>query len=314
MRRSSLHFSLIHIFVTACGLLAGTAIAQAAAETWVSGTGTDSGTCPRTAPCRTFQFAHNQTNNNGAINVLTAGNFGPLTITKPISIVADGVEAVINSGVNAAAIQIDVGGAAVVSLRGLTIDMRGTSNGGIVFTAGAALHVKDCVIRKTGLNGIFFAPSGDSELYIADTMIADAGSSGIQVSPASSGSATVVLDRIRIENSGEHGANFRSLNGGPITATVRDSVSAGNASGFRADVSAGGLASVMLDRVAALNNVDGGSGIIAFGAGATIRVGDSTVMGNTAGLNPASGGVIDSYGTNKVNGNVIDGSPTTPLT
>ena len=36
-------------------------------------------------------------NNNGAINVLTSGNFGPLTITKPISIVADGVEATIGA-------------------------------------------------------------------------------------------------------------------------------------------------------------------------------------------------------------------------
>ena len=92
------HAISIRVFAVACGLLASASIAQAANETWVSGTGTDAGNCPRTAPCRTFQFAHDQTNNNGAINVLTSGNFGPLTITKPISIVADGVEAVINTG------------------------------------------------------------------------------------------------------------------------------------------------------------------------------------------------------------------------
>jgi hypothetical protein len=87
----------IGIFAAACGLFANAATAQAGNESWVSGTPSDAGNCPRTAPCRTFQFAHDQTNNNGAINVLTSGNFGPLTITKPISIVADGVEATIGA-------------------------------------------------------------------------------------------------------------------------------------------------------------------------------------------------------------------------
>ncbi len=104
-------------------LLLGTGSAQAAIATWVSGTGSDAGNCQITAPCRTFAFAHDQTNNNGAINVLSSGNFGPLTITKPISIVSDGVEAVINTGANGAGIVVQAG-AAAVSLRGLTIDMR----------------------------------------------------------------------------------------------------------------------------------------------------------------------------------------------
>ena len=62
------------------------------------------GTCQISARCWTFLYAYSQTNNNGAINVLPSGNFGPLTITKPISIVADGVEAVINTGAGAAGI------------------------------------------------------------------------------------------------------------------------------------------------------------------------------------------------------------------
>ena len=128
------HATSIRSLAVACGLLTSASVAQAANETWVSGTGTDAGNCPRTAPCRTFQFAHDQTSNHGAINVLTSGNFGPLIITKPISIVAEGVEAVINTGAggpgtNNAGIIVQAGGGAVVSLRGLTVDMRGTSNG-----------------------------------------------------------------------------------------------------------------------------------------------------------------------------------------
>src|SRR6187402_608509 len=124
------HFWSIGI-ATACGLLAGATSALAAIETWVAPTGNDSGNCQIAAPCRTFQFAHDQTNNNGAINVLASGNFGPLIITKSISVVAQGVEAVINTGASngGGGISIQAGAAAIVSLRGLTIDMRGTDRG-----------------------------------------------------------------------------------------------------------------------------------------------------------------------------------------
>ena len=146
MRHRSVPISIIAI---ACGLLAVATTAQAAGETWVSGTGTDTGLCPVTAPCRTFAFAHNKTNSNGAIYVLSSGNFGPVIITKPISIVAEGVEAVVNTAVGGAAIKIQAGASDIVSLRGLTIDLRGTANDGISFVSGAALHVQNCVIRRS---------------------------------------------------------------------------------------------------------------------------------------------------------------------
>jgi hypothetical protein len=310
------HATSIRALAVACGLLASAGVAQAASETWVSGTGTDAGNCPITAPCRTFAFAHTQTNNNGAINVLTSGNFGPLIITKPISIVADGVEAVINAATGGAAITIAVGANAVVSLRGLTIDLRGTPNTGITFQAGGALRIQDCVIRKPGSAGIFFNPgSGTSELYVADTTIADNGAShGIFVFPVGTGSAKVTLDRVRLENAADGaGASFESGNASnPVTASMRDISASGNSGhGVRATASGGGSVSVMLDRVAAVNNP--GNGVTALGAGAIIRIGDSTVAGNNAGLFAGDGGVIDSYGTNKVNGNSLDGTPTNTI-
>ena len=202
------HSSSIGILAIACGLMTNASIAQAAIETWVSGTGSDAGNCPITAPCRTFAFAHSQTNNNGAINVLSSGNFGPLTITKPISIVAQGVEALINTGANGAGIIVQTGPAQIVSLRGVTIDMRGTDNHGISFVSGAALHVHHSVIRKA-TTGILFAPaSGVRELTVADSVMADTGSRGIEVKPSGSGGAKVVLDRVRVENSVSVGIAF----------------------------------------------------------------------------------------------------------
>ena len=307
------HHSSRGIFAIAFGLLAVATTAQAGNESWVSATGTNTGTCPITAPCRTFQFAHDQTNNNGAINVLTSGNYGPLTISKPISIVADGVEAVINSGANGAGIIVQAGANAIVSLRGLSIDLRGTANTGINFVSGAALHVQNCVIRRS-VDGIRFVPaSGTSELYVADSVVAGANNYGIEVSPTGSGGATAVLERVRVEKASSIGIAFFSNNTtGSITATVRDSVAAGSGgnSGISAFGGGGGTTNVMIDRSASVNN---STGIGAGGAGTTVRIGDSTVSGNAVGLGIGSGGVIASYGTNKVNGNTVDGVTPTPV-
>ena len=306
--RSSLPIGIFSI-VTAGGLLAATTFAHAAAATWVSGTGSDAGNCPITAPCRTFAYAHSQTNNNGSINVLTPGNFGPLTITKPISIVAEGVEAMINTGAGGAAITVNAGGAAVVSLRGLIIDLRGTANDGISFISGAALHVNNSMVRRA-TQGIKFAPaSGLSELYVSNAVIADIGFIGVNVAPTGTASAKVLLERVQVENSASDGILVRGDNtSGSVTAAVRDSVSSGNvANGILAMF----VVNVMVERSALVNN---NRGITATGAGATIRIGNSTVAGNAnTGLLAFLGGVIESYGTNKVNGNGADGAPTSTI-
>jgi hypothetical protein len=299
------------ILALAVSLLAGASMAQAGIETWVSATGVDSGTCPITAPCRTFAFAHNQTNGQGAINVLSSGNFGPLTITKPISIVAQGVEAIINTTIpaeaGAAGIIVQAGAAAIVSLRGLTIDLRGTGDDGIRFVSGAALHLHDSFIRRA-VNGILFAPAdGTSELHIADTVVADTTGFGLVVRPTGSASVVAMVNRARAEN-GQSGFEFSGLaTTGAIAATVRDSMIMGTreGTGIIARDGSGGTTTVMLDHTAVTNN---SLGVRVAGTGATILIGNSTVTGNANGL-VSTTGVMQSYGTNKVSGNTIDGTP-----
>jgi hypothetical protein len=309
------HYALrIGMLPLVCGLVANAATALAANETWVAATGADTGICAITAPCRTFAYAHSQSSNNGSINVLTSGNFGPLTINKPISIVAEGVEAVIDTGANGAGIIVQAGGG-VISLRGLTIDLRGTDNIGISFVSGTVLHVHDSVIRKASY-GIRFAPvSGISKLIVADSLIADANVDGINVAPSGNGGARVVLDHTRVENSLGTGMLFSGdSTTGSIRATVRDSAATGNGasfgSGIAATESGSGTVSLMIDRTAVVNS---NTGVLAFGAGATIRIGDSTVTGSSTGLSSGSGGVIASYGTNQVDGNGADGAPTSTI-
>ncbi len=55
-------------------------------RTWVSGGGDDSNDCSRTTPCQTFAGAIDKTAAGGEINCLDASNFGPVTITKSITI------------------------------------------------------------------------------------------------------------------------------------------------------------------------------------------------------------------------------------
>lgn len=296
--------------VSVFGLFVATA-AQAGLETWVSGTGKDVGACPVTAPCRTFAYAHGQTTTTGAINVLTSGNFGPVTIDKSISIVAQGVEAVINTASNGAAIVVTPNAGAVVSLRGLTIDLTGTPNTGVFFASGGALHVQDCVFRK-GFQAIRFGPSsGTSELYVADTAIEEQSANGIMVRPGGTANAKVLIERVRVENGASVGIAFSPNNAGPsIVATVRNSVSAGNGGvGILAQDPGSTSVRVMVSHTTSAKNA---IGVSSEGAGAVIRIGDSTISGNTTGLS-ASAGQIISYGSNRVDGNGSDGAPTSTI-
>jgi hypothetical protein len=173
------------------------------------------------------------------------------------------------------------------------------------------LHMHNCVIRRA-TEGIGFRPtSGISELYVADSVIAGA-TNGIIVGPSASGGAKVMLDRVRVENSGNLGILFSGSNTtGLITATVRDSVVAGNAGvGIHAVDPGDGTTTVAVDRV---TSVDNRIGIRSHGTGTTIRMGNSTVTGNDFGLVRFGDGVIESYATNKVNGNDNDGEPTSAI-
>jgi hypothetical protein len=124
-------------------------------HTYVSGTGTDTGTCVSAAvPCRTFAYALTQTAISGEIIVMNAANYGPVTITAPVSIVADGAgpAGIILATGNAITINATQG--VVFNLRGLTLDGEGTASSGIVVTSGGSLTIADCFIRNFQNNGI----------------------------------------------------------------------------------------------------------------------------------------------------------------
>src|SRR5687768_3322166 len=115
--------STLAVCLAALGAIILAAPAQALnTRSWVSATGNDSNNCTRPTPCRTLQRAHDETAPGAEIDFLDQGGYGPVTITKAISIVNDvGVAAVIPQP-GGAGITINAGASDAISLRGLTID------------------------------------------------------------------------------------------------------------------------------------------------------------------------------------------------
>jgi hypothetical protein len=181
--------------------LAGPAAAQAT-RTWVSGTGADTNPCSRTAPCQTFAAALAKTAVGGEIDALDPGGFGALTITKAISIVAQGALAgVLVSGTNG--ITIAAGRNDAVYLRGLDIDGIGSGVIGISIVSAGSVTIEGSRIfgfDTAASAGIEVAPtSGTPRLLVADTTIFN-NTTGVMVAPSGSGTAFVTLDLVRVSN------------------------------------------------------------------------------------------------------------------
>jgi hypothetical protein len=299
---------------------ASPAYAQAT-RTWVSGTGDDANPCSRTAPCKTFAGAISKTAAGGAINCIDTGGFGQVTITKALAIICDNTEAgVLASGAGQSGVIVNAGVNDVVFLSGLDIEGTLTSSPahGVRFLAGGALYVQNSIIRgfnDTNGNGITFTPSGASQLFVSNTTIEHNSSSGagvgIFVQPGVAGSARVSLKDVRVQdnvNGGLRVDTTGSTSAAGVTVSVAGSVFAGNGGAGVAMVVPTGTTTgaIMIADSTVANN--GTTGLIANGANATIRVGNSTITGNATGVNAAGGSTIASYGNNRLDGNPTVGT------
>ena len=89
-------------------------------RTYVSNSeGDDTTQCSRTAPCRTFAVAISKTAAGGEIDALDPGEFGPVTITKSITIDGGGMASILASGTDG--ITVNAGSTDVIILRNLRI-------------------------------------------------------------------------------------------------------------------------------------------------------------------------------------------------
>jgi len=315
------------VIVLFLGVLASGQAAAQATRTWISGVGDDANPCSRTAPCKTFAGAISKTATGGIIDVLDPGGYGAVTITKSITLEGVGdVASILVSGTNGITINTATNPNAVVTLRGLQLEGLGLASNpglsGVNFFAGGELIVERCDIGNftdaTNGSGINFHPAASAKLVIRDTTIhnnggtlaaapGDAATStgGIVIRPQS-GRADVVMDNVRVVD----GPNFGIIadgSNGTIQASIRNSIVSGFTGNGIWALGGSNAVNVTLDDVTVSGNKQ--VGLLAQGANAQIRTGNSTITGNATGMQGSGGGAVVSFGDNRNYGNVVNGAP-----
>jgi hypothetical protein len=293
-------FSLLAAGVIALGLASSPVLASAS-RTFVSGTGSDTGTCPLATPCRTFAYALTQTAPSGEIIVLSSAGYGTLTITQAVSIINVGYFA----GVSVASgngITINAGTNDAVVLRGLTVDGGGTGSNGVVFNSGGKLTIDQCNLMNfvgtvnTG-NGILIQPtSGSHTIAITNTTASDNQYVGVYYLPSGTATTGIVIDRMSTNNNRFGIAIYGGNSSGTSTAGISNSIASFNATdGFNFST-----VTASLDSSNATSN--GFDGVIAL-SGTTLALGRSVLMNNGQyGLN-INGSTVNSYKDNRIAGN-----------
>jgi hypothetical protein len=299
-------------------MLTFTSLAHATSlQTWVSGTGMNSGACDRLNPCATFQFALMQTTAGGEIDVVDAGSYGAVTINEAVTIdgtQGGGFASIIFGGL--AGITINAGATDVVTLRNLSINgENGAGNTGITIIKAGTVHIENCVIFGAASDGIADGRSGNLNdvfyIYIKDTITRN-GSQGININPGANIFVIASLTNVRAQDNANSGVRITS----GVYASLDHCILSGNRfDGLFVFGNPGGTEGTATAASAHVDNTISTGNGSATGAGfhATdggfIRLSNSTSYNNTTGLRIDAGGSILSYGTNRISGNTNGNGP-----
>ena len=300
------------LMLVTCGALVAAFVSNAGAtspqRTFVSSHGNDANPCSLASPCRGFAAAVAAVADRGEVIVLDSAGYGPVTITKSVSLIAPngiyaGITVVAGDGVTINAPE------AYVVLRGLSINGQGGDNG-ISLKLAFRLRVESCVISNMAVNGIMHSAPG-AEMIVLDTIIRDNHGSGIFADT----NASILLDHVRSEHNESHGFILNSSNSSPgASAMITDSIFAFNGihgifvastingkthaqversvmsdnggDGIRTSAAGSGQTAVGVTRNSIHNNSYYGVGVLATGAGINI----TTVSDNMIRISP--GGIL----------------------
>jgi hypothetical protein len=268
-----------------------------APHTWVSNTGQDTGFCLITAPCATFAYAVTKTSAAGELSVLDPGDYGPMTITRAITVDGGGFAQGLAAGSDAY-YTISAAAADIVQIRNLTLEGAGQVYG-ILLTSGAQLHLDH--VKIDGFSVCLSVGNGSpateaKELTVENSSFNKCGNTAISVEGSSSFVTKIVNTQVH------HSATGVEVETG--TALVSHSVFSGEPT---VSVSSFGIVSnnpgvnVMVDDCAMSDFPIG----LAAGDSASLRVSRSTISHNQTGLFRQAGGLIISNGDNRLfdNGN-----------
>ncbi len=152
--------------------------------------GSDGANCSRATPCRTFAATILKTSSDGVITAIGAGNFGPVTIQKPITIVGTPGLAGIY-GTSGPLVSIQVSTLERVNLIGLNIDGLGSASTGIqvlsfyddtvIGQPGSRVVISDCVVANTTGKGIAVIGDREDRVLVRDSLIVNNAVGGLLV-------------------------------------------------------------------------------------------------------------------------------------
>ena len=281
-------------------------------ESWVSGTGNDSNACSRTAPCASFIIAIRKTFSGGQVNVMDAGDFGPIYVDRAIAVVNDtsGTVAIANgsSASGGGEVVVAAGNSDIVTLRGLTLNGNNLPAGthGILITNASQVNIEKCRIINAPGAGIFLAPVNGTtvskiNLKIEDTVVTGSGN-GVVISSISGLPVNAAISRSSFQENTGGGIRIDGQSGGPITVSISDSSSSLNASAGLNAVSGAGNVAVDITRAVIASNTTGVQSNQSHGGLVTVTVRGSALLHNVSALVFLGGGTLSSFGDNNIVG------------
>jgi hypothetical protein len=296
-------------------------------------TGNDSGNCPITAPCATLNYALSILGAGGAVTILGSGLFGPVVLTKPVSIVginpkvsfeiaADSTAAVgcvgaaagicsVNSGY---AVEIAAGAADTVEITNAIVTAGLSGTGALKFTSGGVLKLSNNVYRgNAAIAGpiVSLYPNNpgttQAQVFFVDSDIgfSNNNSGAIEVKPSANTSLKVQFSHIEVHNASYGIRTDSSLLSDPsvsVTTAVSHSefFSFANAAVNAVSITGTGMANAVFDDV---NIHNANVGVKANGPQSVVILTNSTVAGNGTGVQVQNGGAVYTPQNNTISGN-----------
>jgi nitrous oxidase accessory protein NosD len=267
-------------------------------RTFVASYGNDANPCNLSQPCRNFAAAIAAVNAGGEVVALDSAGYGPVTITKSVSLIAPRAVYAAIAPTTGHAITVSAGSGGVVRLRGLFLTAHG-AHSAIFYDSGDRLYVDDVSISRFTAESIY-VENPTAVLTMKNCTIRSA-NQAIQFSGYPGGTARLTLQHVQLLDSGSGvDVDFADV-------TIVESSIAGNGIGVRLFENA----SVNIRSSAIVQN---DFGVRVSNQSAVARLSDNSLADNDIALDVQAGMII-SLGDNVVarNGSGETFSSTIPL-
>ena len=297
--------------------------------TWVDAkSGSDSGSCPVTAPCLTLNYALSQTNPGGVVDIRTGGTFGPIVINRPVTILGpDDASAIIAANPSATvgcvgasagscasstqyAVEIAAAVTDTIELKNITLGAGSSVSGALKIGSSFATKLKGVTLRGDSSSSVaqimLVAPNTNqmSRLFMSDSDVGfSAGGGAVVVAPVGTAMAEISIVHSQFHNA-QYGIYLDSSQVTGSAAGVQATIDACqffsfNGFGVEANGTGSGFSRVALSRSSLMNAQ---IGILAAGSNAVAMLYKNSITANQNGvLN--SNGMIFSFGNSGISGN-----------